>query len=68
MSDRGLPTGSLVQVEEDLPEQMKVRRAKRERLLASGVDPYPVGFPRTDTISELRAETGLEDLSGALWR
>jgi lysyl-tRNA synthetase, class II len=55
MPDRGPPTGSLVQVEEDLPEQMKVRRAKRERLLASGVDPYPVGFPRTDSISELRA-------------
>jgi lysyl-tRNA synthetase class 2 len=53
--DRGPPTGSLVQVEEDLPEQMKVRLAKRERMLASGVDPYPVGFPRTDSIGELRA-------------
>src|ERR1022692_230460 len=53
--NRRLLAGSLVQVEEDLPEQMKVRLAKRERLLASGVDPYPVGFPRTDSISELRA-------------
>src|ERR1022692_2956023 len=53
--DRRLLAGSLVQVEEDLPEQMKVRLAKPERLLASGVDPYPVGFPRTDSISELRA-------------
>jgi lysyl-tRNA synthetase class 2 len=53
--DCGLLTGSLVQVEEDLPEQMKVRLAKRERMLASGVDPYPVGFPRTDSIGELRA-------------
>jgi lysyl-tRNA synthetase, class II len=33
---------------------MKVRLAKRERLLAAGVDPYPVGFPRTDTIAEIR--------------
>ncbi len=90
MPDPGLPTGSLVRVEDaqgtggvddlpeqtddvpeppviengvvarptigdDLPEQMKVRLAKRERMLASGVDPYPVGFPRTGSISELRA-------------
>ncbi len=34
---------------------MKVRLAKRQRLLDSGVDPYPVGFPRTATISEVRA-------------
>ena len=38
-----------------VPEQMKVRLAKRQRLLDSGVDPYPVGFPRTATISEVRA-------------
>jgi lysyl-tRNA synthetase class 2 len=28
--------------------------AKRERLRETGIDPYPVGFPRTDTISEVR--------------
>ena len=40
---------------------MRVRLAKRERLLAAGNDPYPVGFPRTDTISEVRARhKGLE--------
>ena len=38
----------------DLPEQMRVRLAKRERLLAAGADPYPVGFPRTATIGEIR--------------
>src|SRR5215469_5299610 len=38
----------------DVPEQIKVRLAKRERLLAEGADPYPVGFPRTDTIAEIR--------------
>ena len=38
----------------DLPEQMRVRLAKRERLLAAGADPYPVGFPRTATIAEIR--------------
>ncbi|WP_345715813.1 lysine--tRNA ligase, partial [Angustibacter luteus] len=34
---------------------MQVRRAKRERLLASGVEPYPVGVPRTHTLAEVRA-------------
>ena len=58
--------GNLVRVEEDqrqaeVPEQTRVRLAKRERLLAGGSDPYPVGFPRTDTISEVRARhKGLE--------
>jgi lysyl-tRNA synthetase, class II len=37
-----------------VPEQMQVRLAKRERLLAAGVDPYPVGFPRTATAGEVR--------------
>jgi lysyl-tRNA synthetase class 2 len=51
--------GSLVGVEDDqnpaeLPEQMRVRLAKRERLLAEGTDPYPVDFPRTDTIAAVR--------------
>jgi lysyl-tRNA synthetase, class II len=39
---------------DDLPEQMRVRRAKLDRLRARGVDPYPVGFPRTTTAAELR--------------
>jgi len=39
----------------DVPEQVRVRRAKRARLLAEGVDPYPVEFPRTDTIAAVRA-------------
>jgi len=38
-----------------LPEQMRVRREKLERLRAAGVDPYPVGFPRTTTVAALRA-------------
>jgi lysyl-tRNA synthetase class 2 len=38
----------------EAPEQMRVRLAKRERLLAEGTDPYPVEFPRTDTIGEIR--------------
>ena len=39
---------------EDLPEQMKVRRAKRDRLLAGGTSPYPVTVPRTATMAEVR--------------
>ncbi|MEU1605323.1 lysine--tRNA ligase [Micromonospora matsumotoense] len=39
---------------DDLPEQMKVRREKRDRMLAEGVEPYPVGFPRTSTLAEVR--------------
>lgn len=40
---------------EDLPEQMRVRREKRARLLEEGVAPYPVSVPRTHTIAEVRA-------------
>ncbi|MFI5533711.1 bifunctional lysylphosphatidylglycerol synthetase/lysine--tRNA ligase LysX [Kitasatospora sp. NPDC051853] len=41
---------------DDLPEQMRVRREKLDRLRAAGIDPYPVGFPRTTTIADLRAK------------
>jgi lysyl-tRNA synthetase class 2 len=40
--------------EEDLPEQMRVRREKRARLLEAGMDPYPVGVARTTTLADLR--------------
>jgi lysyl-tRNA synthetase, class II len=40
---------------DDLPEQLRVRRDKRARLLAEGVDPYPVELPRTHTLAEIRA-------------
>ena len=38
----------------DASEQMRVRLAKAERLRAAGIDPYPVGYPRTHTIGEVR--------------
>ena len=38
-----------------LPEQIRVRRAKRAEMLASGRDPYPVAVPRTHTLREVRA-------------
>jgi lysyl-tRNA synthetase, class II len=40
---------------DDLPEQMRVRREKRDRLLAAGVQPYPVELPRTHSLAEVRA-------------
>src|SRR5262245_11931368 len=40
------------------PEQMQVRLAKVERLRAAGVEPYPVGYPRTHAIADVRAEFG----------
>ncbi|MFY1696478.1 lysine--tRNA ligase [Solwaraspora sp. WMMA2101] len=43
---------------EDLPEQMRVRREKRDRLLARGVAPYPVGYPRTATLAQVRERFG----------
>ena len=42
--------------EQDLPEQMRVRREKYERLRAAGAAPYALGYPRTTSIAELRAK------------
>ena len=42
--------------EQDLPEQMRVRREKLDRIRASGGDPYPVTVRRTMSIGELRAK------------
>jgi lysyl-tRNA synthetase class 2 len=41
-----------------LPEQMRVRRAKLDRLRAAGIDPYPVQVPRTHTLAAVRALVG----------
>ncbi|MPZ28921.1 MAG: lysine--tRNA ligase [Micromonosporaceae bacterium] len=48
---------------DDLPEQLRVRRDKRLRLQQAGRDPYPVGYPRTATLAQLRDRFG--DLAGA---
>lgn len=41
--------------ESALPEQFRIRRAKRERLLAEGREPYPVNVERSHTLAEIRA-------------
>jgi len=43
------------QAEDDIPEQMRVRREKRAALLAAGIPAYALGFPRTHSLRELRA-------------
>ena len=40
--------------DDNVPEQVRVRLEKRARMLASGTDPYPVGYPRTTTAAALR--------------
>ncbi|MCW2725299.1 MAG: lysyl-tRNA synthetase, class-2 [Frankiales bacterium] len=39
---------------DDLPEQVRVRREKYDRLVAGGAAPYPLGYPRTATLAEVR--------------
>ena len=41
---------------DDLPEQVRIRREKRERLIAEGRSPYAFGFPRTTTNADLRTK------------
>jgi lysyl-tRNA synthetase class 2 len=40
--------------DDDLPEQLRIRREKRAGLLARGIEPYPVQVPRTHTLREIR--------------
>jgi len=40
---------------EDLPEQFRIRQAKRQRLLDEGRQVYPVSVPRTHSLAEVRA-------------
>lgn len=44
--------------DDDLPDQMRVRRAKRARLLEEGREAYPVEVPRTHTLAEVRETWG----------
>lgn len=42
------------EVADDLPEQLRIRREKRESLLSRGIAPYPVAVPRSASLSEIR--------------
>ena len=52
MSDENLPPDTA----DDLPEQLRIRRAKREAIIARGVDAYPVAVARTKSLAQVRAE------------
>ena len=47
---------------DDLPEQLRIRREKRQDLLDAGVDPYPVTVDRTHTLGEIVAAHDAEAL------
>jgi len=48
-------------VEDDLPEQLRIRREKRAAILSRGDEAYPVAVPRTDSLKEIRERhAGLE--------
>lgn len=56
---------------EDLPEQLRIRREKRARLLAEGTEAYPVVVDRTHAIKDVRAKynvlvEGAEPIEGAV--
>ncbi|MCA5893065.1 lysine--tRNA ligase [Isoptericola sp. NEAU-Y5] len=62
-------------VVDDLPEQLRVRREKRDRLLERGVEPYPVNLPVTHSIVAVRDAYGhleageeTDDLAGVAGR
>jgi lysyl-tRNA synthetase class 2 len=57
VTDQDRPTSPATSADgvDDLPEQMRIRREKRERLLAAGVDPYPVNLPITHSLTQVRA-------------
>lgn len=46
------------QHESDLPEQLRIRHEKRERLIAQGREPYPIAVARTHTLAQVRQAWG----------
>lgn len=68
-------TGADSAVLDDIPEQYRIRQAKRERLLAEGREPYPVEVQRTHSLADIRraypelaADTKTGDLVGVAGR
>jgi lysyl-tRNA synthetase, class II len=57
----GLPEKNSQTTDDDLPEQLRIRREKRSAILARGIDPYPVDVPRTTSLKDVRERfSGLE--------
>jgi lysyl-tRNA synthetase class 2 len=56
-----MTTENQTPAEDDLPEQLRIRREKRANLLERGIEPYPVGVPRTKSLHDIRQKyTGLD--------
>ena len=53
MSDAEAPAAD--EPQDDVPEQFRIRQAKRQRLLDEGRQPYPVAVPRTHSLAAVRA-------------
>lgn len=49
---------------QDLPEQLRIRREKRQRILESGKAAYPVEVPRTHSLAEVRAQWAVKKTDG----
>ena len=53
---------SVPSTEDDLPEQMQVRRGKRQALIDAGEDPYPIAVDRTHTLRQIVEQYDAEAL------
>jgi lysyl-tRNA synthetase, class II len=51
--------------EDDLPEQLKIRRGKRAAIIERGGEAYPVAVPRTKSLKAIRRENGGLDIDVA---
>jgi lysyl-tRNA synthetase class 2 len=52
---------------DELPEQVRVRRGKYDRLVEAGTPPYPLGYPRTTSLQAVRtayADLAVDTASG----
>lgn len=51
-----MSTENTPDIADDLPEQLRIRRGKRESLIERGIEPYPVSVPRTTSLAAIRAK------------
>ena len=54
-----------VTTEDDLPEQLRIRRGKRAAIIERGGQAYPVSVPRTKTLKAVREENAGLDIDVA---
>jgi lysyl-tRNA synthetase class 2 len=54
--------------EDDLPEQLRIRRGKRAAIIERGGEAYPVAVPRTKSLKAVRDENGGLDARCRYWQ